>query len=73
LALDNGVDLGFALETAQILRNLPNDGIRTFTLQIGASGFTESGMAVVYLEQEKLLKVKKRLANDTIHNYRKTS
>jgi LCP family protein required for cell wall assembly len=73
LALDNGVDLGFAIETAQILRNLPNDGIRTFTLQIGASGFTESGMAVVYLEQEKLLKVKKRLANDTIHNYRKTS
>jgi polyisoprenyl-teichoic acid--peptidoglycan teichoic acid transferase len=72
LALDNGVDLGFALETAQILRNLPSDGVRTFTLQIGSSGFTESGMAVVYLEQDKLLKVKKRLANDTIHNYKKT-
>jgi polyisoprenyl-teichoic acid--peptidoglycan teichoic acid transferase len=71
LALDNGVDFGFALETAQLLRNLPNDGIRTFTLQIGSSGFTESGMAVVYLDQEKLEKVKNRLAQDTIHNYRK--
>lgn len=71
LALDNRVDFGFALETAQLLRNLPNDGIRTFTLQIGSSGFTESGMAVVYLDQEKLEKVKNRLAQDTIHNYRK--
>lgn len=72
LALDTGVDLGFALEISQVLRNLESDGVRTFTLQIGSSGFTESGMAVVYLEQEKLLKVKNRLANDTIHNYRRS-
>ena len=72
LALDEGLDAGYAIRLANHLRNLDSKyPITAFTLMISGGGINEYGMSVVYLDELKLAKVQERLAGDSIHQFKK--
>lgn len=72
LAMDAGIDVSYLLGIASAMGSADSNPIRTFTLQIGGSGWSDDGQAVVYIDQQKLQQVREHLAKDTLYGYRKS-